>query len=115
VKVGPKRPGQHENAGWTRPTVLTSVCPAMALGSVAGTGGWLERTLRAIQVAIASWRSSRPLLATGRKLVTPGGLERPSPRRACDRLARVTQSPLGFPAGPGTVPFAKVEYSNTVV
>src|SRR5262245_31233668 len=101
--------------GMTRPSWPNSCRPRWAAGSVSGTGAWLVRTFLAIQTAIASWRASRPALLAGRKLVTPGGFDRPSPRRATDRLPRVTQSPLGVPAGPGVGPLVPTLYSKMVV
>src|SRR5262245_11091748 len=118
VHLGPPWQVAQLKPGWTSPTVPNRVRPAIAPGSVGGTGARAERTLRAIQMEMESWRESRPLLLLGRKLVTPGGKFTPRPRRARDRLPRVTQAPLGVPGGPG-VPggsgLLPTLYSRTVV
>src|SRR5918911_364394 len=116
VNLGPPWQVAQLKPGWTKPTVLKSVCPAWAPGSLAGTGALAERMV-ATKAAIASSRASRPVLAKGKKFVTPGGVESCSPLRATDRLPRWTQEPVGvpgFPVGPDDGLFATV-YSRMVV
>src|SRR5262245_42646415 len=115
VHFGPPWQVAQLNPGTTSPTVPNSVRPAMAPGSLAGTGALLDRTTRWIQTAMLSWRGSRPLLCAGKKLVTPGGVGTPRPFLAVDRFARVTHAPLGVPGGPATGPLVPVVYSKTVV
>src|SRR5262245_48574710 len=112
VHLGPPWQVAQLNPLMTRPTWPNSVRPAMAAGSVAGTGALADRTFRAIQVAIASWRASRPALLAGRKLFTPGGVVTPRLRFAADRRPRNTQAPLGVPGGPGIGPLAPMLYSK---
>src|SRR5262245_34151813 len=114
VHFGPPWQVAQLKPGTTAPTVPNSVRPSVTatLSVVVGAGADL---MLATQVAIASWRGSRPALRTGRKLVTGGGVDRPRLRRALARLPRVTQVPLGVPAGPATAPLLAIVYSSTVV
>src|SRR4051812_8427312 len=98
----------------TRPTWLNRAFPLTADGLLLATGGCAERIV-ATYLVIASCSASRPELANGRKLVTPGGFESCRPRRATDRLPRVAHVPLGVPAGPAVAPWFAAVYSKIVV
>src|SRR5262245_42451087 len=93
----------HEKLGCTSPMVPNRIRPARAFTSSCARGARADRIV-CTKALIASCRESRPLLAVVRRFVTPGGVFTCKPRRATDRLPRVSHVPLGVPGGPAVPP-----------